>query len=64
MNYAITHDITNEVDIKHKKHIRILIISAFVFLIYLIGSGAEADEAFEGTMTSVSLESADIKKTA
>ena len=26
--------------------------------------GAEADEAFEGTMTSVSLESADIKKTA
>ena len=38
MNYAITHDITNEVDIKHKKHIRILIISACVFLIYLIGS--------------------------
>jgi len=36
MNYAITHDITNEVEIKHKKHIRILIISACVFLIYLI----------------------------
>jgi phosphonate transport system ATP-binding protein len=26
--------------------------------------GAEADEAFEGTMTSVSLESADVKKSA
>tara|TARA_X000001036_G_scaffold101710_1_gene95035 strand:- start:492 stop:1850 length:1359 start_codon:yes stop_codon:yes gene_type:complete len=38
MEQVLNQNVIDAVDLKHKKHIRILIITGFVFLVYLIGS--------------------------